>query len=176
MRYHRANTPGATYFFTLNAADRKGQVLLDHVDCLRQSFRHVRARHPFVLEAVVVLPEHLHMLMTPPPEDADFATRIMLIKQGFSRRVPEGERVSASRLERGERGLWQRRYWEHLIRDDADFARHVDYIHFNPVKHGWVPRAVDWQHSSIHRYVRQGLLDAGWGEAGAMLAAGVFGE
>lgn len=79
-------------------------------------------------------------------------------------------------MERGERGLWQRRYWEHLIRDDADFARHVDYIHFNLVKHGWVPRAVDWQHSSIHRYVRQGLLDAGWGEAGAMLAAGVFGE
>lgn len=92
MRYHRANTPGATYFFTLNAANRKGQVLLDHVDHLRQSFRQVRARHPFVLEAVVVLPEHLHMLMTLPPEDADFATRIMLIKQGFTRRVPEGER------------------------------------------------------------------------------------
>jgi len=162
MRYRRADTPGATYFFTLNAADRSGQLLTEHIDALRDSFRTVRRSRPFVLDAICVLPDHLHLLMTLPREDADFATRIMLIKQGFSRRVPQGERISASRAAKGERGLWQRRYWEHLIRDDADFERHVDYIHFNPVKHGWAQRAVDWPHSSIHRFIRDGVIDASW--------------
>jgi putative transposase len=174
MRYRRADTAGATYFFTLNAADRQGRVLLDNIDALRESFRRVRARHPFELDAIVVLPEHLHMLMTLPRDDADFATRIMLIKQGFSRKVPRGERVSASRAQRGERGLWQRRYWEHQIRDEADFERHVDYIHFNPVKHGWASRPIDWPHSSVHRYVQQGLLEAEW--ALALGVDGRFGE
>jgi putative transposase len=98
----------------------------------------------------------------------------MLIKQGFSRKVPRGERVSASRAQRGERGLWQRRYWEHQIRDEADFERHVDYIHFNPVKHGWASRPIDWPHSSVHRYVQQGLLEAEW--ALALGVDGRFGE
>lgn len=162
MRYRRADTPGATYYFTLNAADRSGQLLTDHIDALRESFRIVRRSRPFVLDAICVLPDHLHLLMTLPREDADFATRIMLIKQCFSRRVPQGEWVSASRASKGERGLWQRRYWEHLIRNDADFERHVDYIHFNPVKHGWAECAADWPHSSIHRFLREGLVDASW--------------
>ena len=174
MRYRRADVPGATYFFTLNAADRSGRLLLDNIQALRHSFRRVRARHAFELDAIVVLPEHLHMLMTLPQADADFAGRIMLIKQGFSRDVPAGERIDASRTRRAERGLWQRRYWEHLIRDELDFERHVDYIHFNPVKHGWVAQASDWPYSSIHRYIRQGLLPAGWGGAGDL--AGEFGE
>ena len=114
--------------------------------------------------------------MTLPREDADFATRLMLIKQGFSRRVPAGERISASRASKGERGLWQRRYWEHLIRDDADFERHVDYIHFNPVKHGWAQRAADWPHSSIHRLIRDGVIDAAWaGVSGDEMEAGEWG-
>lgn len=162
MRYRRANTPGATYFFTLNAADRAGRLLTENIDALRASLRMVRRSRPFVLDAICVLPDHLHLLMTLPTEDADFATRIMLIKQGFSRRIPQGERVIVSRASKGERGLWQRRYWEHLIRNDADFERHVDYIHFNPVKHGWAKRAADWPHSSIHRFIRDGLIDAAW--------------
>jgi putative transposase len=162
MRYRRANTPGATDFFTLNAADRSGQLLTDHIDSLRDSLRAVRRSRPFVLDAICVLPEHLHLLMTLPLDDADFATRVMLIKQGFSRKVSQGERISASRASKGERVLWQRRYWEHLIRDDADFERHVDYIRFNPVKHGWVLRAADWPHSSVHRFIRGGLIDASW--------------
>lgn len=166
MRYRRADTPGATYFFTLNAADRGGHLLTAHIDALRDSFRAVRRSRPFVLDAICVLPEHLHLLMTLPFDDADFATRVMLIKQGFSRRIPQGEHISASRASKGERGLWQRRYWEHLIRDDADFERHVDYIHFNPVKHGWVTRAADWQYSSIHRFIREGAIDAAWAGAG----------
>jgi putative transposase len=168
MRYRRANTPGAIYFFTLNAADRSGQLLTDHIDALRDGFRAVRRSRPFVLDAICVLPDHLHLLMTLPREDADFATRIMLIKQGFSRRIPPGERISASRASKGERGLWQRRYWEHLIRDDTDFERHVDYIQFNPVKHGWAKRAADWPHSSIHRFIREGVVDASWACVGDM--------
>jgi len=156
MRYRRADVPGTTYFFTLNAADRRGSLLTDHIDVLRESFRLVKSRHPFEIDAIVVLPDHLHLLMTLPSDDADFATRIMLIKQGFSRGVPAGERISTSRAARGERGLWQRRYWEHLIRDDQDLGRHIDYIHFNPVKHGHVVRASDWAHSSISAY-RAGL-------------------
>ncbi|WP_457445759.1 REP-associated tyrosine transposase [Roseateles sp. P5_E4] len=173
MRYRRADTPGATYFFTLNAADRSGQLLTDHINALRNSFRTVRTSRPFVLDAVCVLPDHLHLLMTLLREDADFATRIMLIKQGCSRQIPAGERVSASRAAKGERGLWQPRYWEHLIRDDADFERHVDYIHFNPVKHGWAERAADWPHSSIHRFIREGVIDAGRASvSGAEMDAG----
>ena len=168
MRYRRASTPGATYFFTLNTVDRSGQLLTEHVDALRESFRSVRRSRPFVLDAICVLPEHVHLLMTLPSEDADFATRVMLIKQGFSRRVPAGERISTSRTSRGERGLWQRRYWEHLIRDDTDFERHVDYIHFNPVKHGWAQRAADWPHSSIRRFIREGVIDAAWASVGGM--------
>jgi len=167
MRYRRANTPGATYFFTLNAADRSGHLLTDHIDVLRESFRTVRNSRPFVLDAICVLPDHLHLLMTLPREDADFPTRLMLVKQGFSRRVPAGERINSSRALKGERALWQRRYWEHLIRDDADFERHVDYIHFNPVKHGWVQRAADWPHSSIHRFIREGVIDASWASVSA---------
>jgi putative transposase len=162
MRYRRADTPGATYFFTLNAADRTGQLLTNHIDALRDSFRTVRKSRPFAMDAICVLPDHLHVLMTLPREDADFATRIMLIKQGFSRRVPQGERISASRASKGERRLWQRRYWEHLIRNDVDFERHVDYIHFNPVKLGWAERAADWPHSSIHRFIREGVIESGW--------------
>lgn len=136
MRYRRADVPGATYFFTVNAADRRGSLLTDHIDVLRESFRLVRSRHPFEIDAIVVLPDHLHLLMTLPRDDADFATRIMLIKQGFSRGVPAGERVGASRAARGERGLWQRRYWEHMIGDDDDLRRHVD----SHIERGWIDR------------------------------------
>ncbi|HEY2926985.1 REP-associated tyrosine transposase [Piscinibacter sp.] len=174
MRYRRADVAGATYFFTLNAADRSRSTLTDHVDALRESFRVVRSRHPFDIDAVVVLPDHLHLLMTLPQGDADFATRIMLIKQRFSRQVPKGERIGSSRVARGERGVWQRRYWEHLIRDEDDLRTHVEYIHFNPVKHGYARRASDWPHSSIHRYIERGQIDPGWGLA--VESAGLFGE
>ena len=85
-----------------------------------------------------------------------FSTRWNLIKGGFSRRIAKGEKISASRQSKGERGIWQRRFWEHLIRDDNDFERHVDYIHYNPVKHGFVKRPSDWPYSSIHRYIKDG--------------------
>lgn len=162
MRYRRANVAGATYFFTVNLADRRTGLLVEHVDALREALQRIKRAHPFRIDAMVVLPDHLHALWTLPPGDADFATRWMLIKAGFSRQIPPSERRTPSRVSKGERGIWQRRYWEHLIRDERDFARHVDYVHFNPVKHGLVKRAVEWPHSSIHRYVRLGAVNPDW--------------
>jgi putative transposase len=162
--YRRAHMPGASWFFTVNLAQRKGNhLLVDQIDSLRAAFEAVRARHPFRMEAVVILPEHLHCIMTLPEGDADFSTRWNLIKGNFSRTVEKGERISQSRAIRGERGIWQRRFWEHLIRDQADFNRHADYIHWNPVKHGWVRRVADWPHSSFHKYVQSGIYPTDWG-------------
>jgi putative transposase len=174
MRYRRANTAGATYFFTVNLADRSSALLVDAVDVLRDAVRLVQRRHPFHIDAMVVLPDHLHALWTLPEGDAGFPQRWALIKAGFSRKLPKGERRSASRERKGERGIWQRRYWEHQIRDDNDFTRHVDYIHINPVKHGLAARPIDWPHSSIHRYVREGILPSDW--AGGSTVEGLFGE
>ena len=110
-----------------------------------------------------------------PDGDADFATRWRLIKSAFSHALPGGERISASRAAKGERGIWQRRYWEHTLRDEDDFVRHFDYIHFNPVKHGHVSQVCDWPHSSFHRYVAQGVLPLDW--AGQVVGtAGTFAE
>ena len=130
MHYRRANEPGATYFFTVNLADRKTNLLVDAVDLLRISVRYVKADHPFTTNAMVIMPDHIHALWTLPEGDSDFSTRWCLIKAGFSRQIAPTERVSASRRAKGERGIWQRRFWEHLIRDDRDYERHVDYIHF----------------------------------------------
>lgn len=161
--YRRVWRPGGTYFFTVNALERRGNdVLVRHVDVLREVVRDVRTRHPFIIHGWVVLPEHLHCVIELPPGDADFALRWRLIKAGFSRRLPVTERRSRSRVERRERGVWQRRFWEHLIRDERDFRHHLDYLHFNPVKHGWVTRVADWPHSTFHRYVACGVYPADW--------------
>jgi putative transposase len=155
--YRRNFIPGGSYFFTLNLADRRQHLLTAHIARLRAAFRYARTRHPFTITAIVVLPDHLHAIWTLPEGDADFATRWRLIKSAFSRALPKGEMVSQSRAAKGERGIWQRRYWEHTVRDENDFARHVDYIHFNPVKHRHVTHVKDWPHSSFHRMVRRGV-------------------
>jgi putative transposase len=109
------------------------------------------------------LPDHLHALWTLPLRDADFASRWNLIKGGFSRGLTAAADRSASKAAKREKGIWQRRYWEHTIRGDADPGRHIDYIHFNPVKHGFVSRVCDWPHSSFHQYVKRGDLPFDWG-------------
>jgi putative transposase len=162
MRYRRANVSGGTFFFTLNLLDRSSRLLIDHIDLLRDTVRTVRCRHPFELVAMVVLPDHLHAVWVLPPDDCDYPLRWSLIKSGFSRRLMKAEYISGARRRKRERGIWQRRYWEHQIRDDADLERHVDYIHINPVKHGYVRAPVDWAYSSIHRYIRRGLLPSNW--------------
>jgi putative transposase len=131
-------------------------------DLSRQAFRDVRRRHPFAVEAIVVLPDRPHGIWTLPEGDADFAVRWRLIKSVFSRGLGTGERVSASRAGRKERGIWQRRYWEHTLRNEEDLARHADYIRFNPVKHGHVRRVMDWPHSSFHRMVGLGIYPLDW--------------
>jgi putative transposase len=151
--YKRVWIPGGTYFFTVNLAERRNTTLLiDHVAQLRAAFRLVRNAHPFVIDAIVVLPDHLHCIWRLPPDDDRFATRWRMIKARFSETVADGERVSASRIRKGERGIWQRRYWEHAIRDEEDWRHHVDYIHYNPVKHGYAKRVCDWPHSSFPRF------------------------
>jgi putative transposase len=141
--YHRYRLAGGTYFFTVNLAERKSRLLIDRIDLLRQAFREVGQAHPFTLDAVVILPDHLHALWTLPEGDSDFSLRWRQIKSAFSRGIEPGERISRSRVRKHERGLWQRRYWEHAIRDTEDLARHLEYVHYNPVKHGYVQRAVD---------------------------------
>lgn len=123
---------------------------------LRAAFRYTRYRHPFAINAIVILPDHLHALWPLPAGDSDFSTRWRLIKTTFSRGLRPTERVSASRSRKRERGTWQRRFWEKTIRNDGDFARHMDYTHFNPIKHSYVERVQDWPFSSFHRMVRLG--------------------
>ncbi|HMM89806.1 REP-associated tyrosine transposase [Bradyrhizobium sp.] len=160
--YRRNFIPGGCFFFTVNLANRRSRLLTEYVEVLRFAFRETRQRHPFTIDAMVVLPDHLHVVWTMPEGDRDFATRWRLIKSTFSRNVVAGEPISASRAAKGERGIWQRRYWEHTIRDENDFARHIDYVHINPVKHGLVTRVGDWPHSSFHRMVRLGIYPEDW--------------
>ena len=138
-------------------------MLTANIDHLRDCVALERTRRPFSVIAWVVQPERMHWIWRLPEGDADFATRWRRIKTDFSRGMSKTERRSTVRLARGERGIWQRRYWEHAIRDDLDLRRHIDYIHFNPVKHGCVGRAVDWPHSSFRQYVLRGIYSGEWG-------------
>lgn len=174
-RYRRAQVKGGTFFFTIALADRSSETLVRHVDVLRDVYRAAQQKHPFKTIAICILPDHLHAIWSLPPEDSDFSTRWSLIKSAFSRRLPADPSRSASKIARREKGIWQRRYWEHVVRNEADMARHIDYIHFNPVKHGLVARVRDWPHSSFHRFVEGGLLPIDWGgDVGEI--AGSFGE
>ena len=161
-RYIRAYVPGGTFFFTVALLERHRRLLTDHVDALRAAFARVQLRRPFTMDAVVVLPDHLHCLWTLPQGDADFSMRWHAIKSAFSKGLPKTEALSARRIVKGERGIWQRRFWEHTIRDEKDLECHVDYIHYNPVKHGHVSRPADWPHSSFRRYVQRGIYPLDW--------------
>lgn len=161
--YQRVRLYGATYFFTLTLADRRATTLIDHINHLRDSFRAVHQRRPFETVAICILPDHLHAIWKMPEGDSDFSTRWSLIKNGFSRGLTTAPFRSASKVAKREKGIWQRRFWEHTIRDERDLSRHVDYIHFNPVKHGYVSRVRDWPHSSFHRFVASGDLPEDWG-------------
>ncbi len=161
-RYIRAFIPGGTFFFTLALLERHRRLLTEHIDALRSAFAEERCKRPFTIDAIVVLPDHLHCIWTLPEGDSDFSTRWHGIKWRFSRAIPPGERLSPRRIRKGERGVWQRRFWEHAIRDDTDFARHADYIHHNPVKHGLARSPADWPYSSFQRFVAAGIYPADW--------------
>ncbi len=173
-RYRRATVAGSSYFFTV-VAYRRQPILCEVAirNALRTAIETVRVARPFVIDAWVLLPDHLHCVWTLPDGDADFPTRWMKIKRAVSLACGENYRrtdwITASKLKHRESTIWQRRFWEHQIRDENDFARHVDYIHFNPVKHGHAQRAADWPHSTFHRYVRDGVYAHDW--VGAMDSA-----
>jgi putative transposase len=160
--YRRYRVKAGCYFFTVNLAERNRELLTEYVDILRESFRQVRQKHPFAVDAIVILPEHLHCVWTLPEGDDDFSMRWRQIKTEFSRNIDTGEQTSPSRISKKERGIWQRRFWEHCIKDEDDFMKHVDYVHFNPVKHGLVKSVCDWPYSSFHRYVKRGILSMDW--------------
>jgi putative transposase len=166
--YRRNRIPGATYFFTVNLRDRRSGLLVAQIDALRQAVRAVRRQSPFHIDAWLVLPDHMHSLWTLPEGDSDFPDRWRRIKAAFSKSLPDSDGVSRTRLRKGELGIWQRGYWEHTIRDDRDYAAHMDYIHFNPVKHGLAREPSDWPFSSFRRCVAAGLYPEGWlgGSAG----------
>lgn len=175
VQYRRNRVLGGTYFFTVTLRDRRATTLVDYIDDLRVAFRETRRKRPFVIDAMVVLPDHLHALWTLPEEDDDYAGRWRSIKSRFTRVLVKSD-VALKRNAKGEYNLWQRRYWEHTVRNDADLARHVDYIHFNPVKHGWVKRVQDWPYSSFHRFVKRGICPPDWAGADMMKDGQGYGE
>jgi putative transposase len=162
VRYRRNVVAGGIFFFTVTLADRRSSALVDHVGLLRTAFHSARDHKPFAVDAIVILPDHLHAVLTLPPGDSDFSGRWKAIKAAFTRSIV-ATGATILRDHRGEYLLWQRRFWEHTIRDDQDFERCVNYIHFNPVKHRLVSTPSEWPFSSLHRYVRAGILPHDWG-------------
>jgi putative transposase len=160
--YRRNRVSGGCYFFTVNLRDRRSDLLIIEIEALRNAVRATRARFPFHIDAWVVLPDHMHCLWTLPPEDFDFPARWQMIKATFSRSVPHSDNQHASLVRKRESGVWQRRYWEHTIRDENDYAAHMDYIHFNPVKHGLAARAADWPFSTFAQCMKLGIYPADW--------------
>ena len=166
--YIRANAKGGTYFFTLATYQRR-QILCDKPirNALRQAIITVRQQYPFQIHAWVLLPDHLHCIWTLPENDADFSQRWSMIKRLSTQNCPAyhlaPNQLSPSKQSRHEKGIWQRRFYEHQIRDEQNFRQHMDYIHHNPVKHGWAASAKDWPYSSFHRYVTAGVYPLDWG-------------
>ncbi len=161
--YRRADTTGASYFFTVTLANRQSDLLVKDIERLKQAFKLTASTAPFETIAICVLPDHLHCIWQLPEGDRAYPQRWAAIKARFSRGLDAVETRSDSKIAKREKGIWQRRYWEHQIRDELDLQRHVDYIHMNPVKHGLVAQVRDWPHSSFHRYVKEGKLPADWG-------------
>jgi len=154
MQYRRFYQSGARYFFTV-VTENRAPLLIENIERLRAAFRLCLSRYPFEIEAIVVLPDHLHTVWRLPEGDADFSKRWMVIKRKFSAGL-QSSVVSDSKTKKREKGIWQRRFWEHYIRNEDDWRRHVDYIHFNPVKHGYVAKPQDWPYSSFNQAVSKG--------------------
>ena len=166
--YRRIHQRGATYFFTVVTYQRR-PIFADEraVHLLEQCCQTTMTTLPFLQEALVILPDHLHVMWTLPENDADLSTRWKLIKGKFSHQYQrdKSENITESQRKKGESGVWQRRFWEHLIRDESDFNRHCDYVHYNPVTHGLAAAPSDWQHSSFRTFADKGLYPIDWGHA-----------
>ena len=173
--FRRAFVAGGTFFFTVVTKDRQPVLATPpFIDALREAIASVQNERPFDVLAGVLLPDHMHCVWRLPSNDPDYPARWSMIKRRVSQSARSAlPRHQAAMNARREPGLWQRRYWEHQIRDEADLERHIDYIHWNPVKHGLVANVRDWPHSTFHRYVREGGYPGDWG---GVDAAGEFGE
>ncbi|MDP2361282.1 MAG: transposase [bacterium] len=171
VNYRRWRIPGGTYFFTVVTQDRR-PLLLHFYERLLRSIAWTQQRRPFELDAFVVLPDHLHTMWTLPPGDTDYSSRWLWIKRRFSEGLPGGV-LNASRIKKGERGIWQRRFWEHSIRDEQDWRAHLDFIHADPVKHGQVRAPRDWPFSSFATWVDLGCYPAEWDGRHALEREGV---
>ena len=180
VTYRRADIPGGTYFFTVVTYKRR-KIFVDSKarTFLREAVLEVRKQHPFTIDAWVLLPDHLHCIWTLPPGDHDFSGRWGRIKAGFSKRAKtmlhDEALLTKSRKKKRESTIWQRRFWEHVIHDEADLRNHMDYIHYNPVKHGLVEQVCDWPYSTFHRMVAEGIYGRDWGKTPS-LPAGMTGE
>ena len=166
--YRRNRVEGGSYFFTATLQNRKSSLLVDKIDVLRAAVREVLREHAFQIDAWVVLPEHLHAVWTLPPGDAAYSYRWQQIKGKFTHQLVKAG-MPIRKNHRGEYDLWQGRFWEHTIRDEADFSHHIDYVHYNPIKHGWVEKLTDWPYSTFHRYVKSGDYAPDWGSGMANL-------
>ncbi|MBI4357079.1 MAG: transposase [Gammaproteobacteria bacterium] len=164
--YHRYYLPNHLVFITLVTAERK-PMLTERWTALKKAIQVAKIRLPFSISAMVVLPDHCHMILRLPESDPDFSLRVSQIKSSFSRLVCDAVYPSTSRIKRRERGVWQRRFWDHVIRDEEDLHRHLDYIHYNPVKHGYTKAPMAWLYSTFLKYVNQGLYPTTWGQAQA---------
>ena len=168
--YRRSTIAGGTYFITQITYQRQPWLCNDLArHALRTAINRIRETRPFLINAFVLLPDHFHSLWTLPPDDHDLSTRLRLVKTYVTRHygndLQPNLELSPSRMKRKERNLWQRRFWEHLIRDETDFARHCDYIHYNPVRHHLCQTPTDWQFLSLHRFIEQGIYPPNWGDA-----------
>jgi len=162
--YIRNRFKGGCYFFTVNLLERhQNELLTEQIDLLRDVVKRVKNQHPFHFDGWVVLPEHMHFILTLPEGDDDYAIKIRLIKTYFSKSLPNTERRSLVRQKRGERGIWQRRFWEHSIPDEANYIAHMDYLHYNPLKHGHVEQVKDWPYSTFHHLVKRKVYPESWG-------------
>jgi putative transposase len=167
--YRRSYLPGGTFFFTLVTFNRRPIFSKPEArELFHKIYEKVNLKHPFITVAYCLLLEHFHCLWTLPEGDTNYSLRFSEIKRQFSHRyINEIEPVlekNASRVKREEVSLWQRRFWEHTIRDEQDLHNHIDYIHYNPIKHGLVKNVREWEDSSFHRFVEQGLYEIEWGE------------
>lgn len=172
--YRRAYENGATYFFTVNLQDRSSSLLIDHIDLLTSAFKTVRNSYHFTTDALIVLPEHLHAVLTLPDDVYDFSIIWRYIKGEFSRSIKSSLPISRVNKVRRERGIWQRRFWEHKIRNQNDYENHVNYCYYNPVKHGYVLKVAEWKYSTFHRDVARGLFPQNWASPGSF--EGIYGE
>ncbi len=179
--YRRANAKGGTYFFTVVTYRRQGFLCDENVrHALRNGIQNTRAIHPFEINGWVLLPDHLHCIWTLPPDDADFGVRWAMIKRFVTKQCGSSLRredwMNDSKRKRKESTLWQRRFWEHQIRDEQDYEAHMNYLHFNPVKHGYVKSVKDWPYSTFHRYVRAGVYSEDWSSGETASCSDGFGE